>query len=200
MKSRLVLLSFVSALALAVAASLVMADDHHDWGRNGRDDDDDDRALQNDPRVQRGLEISPVRPNLDGHKRSLVGLGSYLVNAGGACADCHTCPTYAPGHNPYLGQPKQINPTNFLAGGVPFGPFRSANITPDMRGRPAGLTLEKFIHTLRTGQDPDNPAQLLQVMPWPIYGNLTDQDLKAIYEYLSAIPHAEPGSCVNAGD
>ena len=193
------LLSFLSALALGVAASLVMADDRHDWGRNGRDDDDD-RALQNDARVQRGLEIAPVRLNIDEHKRNLVGLGSYLVNAGGACADCHTCPTYAPGHNPYLGQPKQINAFNYLAGGVHFGPFTSANLTPDAQGHPAGLTLEKFIHTLRTGQDPDNPTQILQVMPWPIYGNLTDQDLKAIYEYLSAIPPAQPGSCVNAGD
>jgi len=30
--------------------------------------------------------------------------------------------------------------------------------------------------------------------------HLTEQDLKAIYEYLSAIPHAEPGICTNAGD
>ena len=199
MKSRLVLLSFLTALALGVATSLVMADDRHDWGRNGHDDDDD-HALQGDSRVQRGFEIAPVKLNLDDRKRNLVGLGSYLVNAGGACADCHTCPTYAPGHNPYMGQPKQINPLNYLAGGVHFGPFTSANLTPDMQGRPAGLTLEKFIHTLRTGQDPDNPAQILQVMPWPIYGNLTDQDLKAIYEYLRAIPHAEPGICTNAGD
>ncbi len=29
---------------------------------------------------------------------------------------------------------------------------------------------------------------LLQVMPWPVYGKMTDRDLIAIYEYLSAIP------------
>ena len=29
---------------------------------------------------------------------------------------------------------------------------------------------------------------LLQVMPWPVYGNMIDQDLNAIYEFLSAIP------------
>jgi hypothetical protein len=28
----------------------------------------------------------------------------------------------------------------------------------------------------------------LQIMPWPIYKNMTDHDLRAIYEYLSAIP------------
>ncbi len=40
---------------------------------------------------------------------------------------------------------------------------------------------------------------MLQVMPWPVLRHLTDHDLQAIYEYLSAIPHAEPGNCVNAG-
>ncbi|HEY0766382.1 MAG TPA: hypothetical protein VGD47_00375, partial [Steroidobacteraceae bacterium] len=29
---------------------------------------------------------------------------------------------------------------------------------------------------------------LLQIMPWPIYQNMSDRDLRAIYEYLSAIP------------
>jgi hypothetical protein len=28
-------------------------------------------------------------------------------------------------------------------------------------------------------------------MPWPVYQDLTDRDLRAIYEYLAAIPHAE---------
>ena len=35
---------------------------------------------------------------------------------------------------------------------------------------------------------------LLQVMPWPAYANMTAHDLRTIYEYLSAIPHAEPDS------
>jgi hypothetical protein len=28
----------------------------------------------------------------------------------------------------------------------------------------------------------------LQVMPWPVYGKMSDRDLRAIYEYLRAIP------------
>jgi hypothetical protein len=28
----------------------------------------------------------------------------------------------------------------------------------------------------------------LQVMPWPTFQNMTDHDLRAIYEYLSSIP------------
>jgi hypothetical protein len=37
---------------------------------------------------------------------------------------------------------------------------------------------------------PDNPVDgdLLQVMPWPVFHNMTDHQILAIYEYLSAIP------------
>jgi len=35
---------------------------------------------------------------------------------------------------------------------------------------------------------PPFDGDLLQVMPWPNFGNMTDHDLRAIYEYLSAIP------------
>jgi hypothetical protein len=31
-------------------------------------------------------------------------------------------------------------------------------------------------------------GDLLQVMPWPTFSNMTDRDLEAVYEYLSAIP------------
>jgi len=37
---------------------------------------------------------------------------------------------------------------------------------------------------------PDNPVDgtLLQVMPWPTFSRMSDRDIEAIYEYLSAIP------------
>ena len=62
---------------------------------------------------------------------------------------------------------------------------------------------------MRTGKDPDNPGQVLQVMPWPVYQTMSDHDLRAVYEYLSAIPAidantcgvpSEPGSEVSAGN
>jgi hypothetical protein len=142
-------------------------------------------------RIVRGFQIAPVPLNLKGHDRALVGLGSYIVNAQGGCNDCHTNPPYAPGGDPYQGQPKKINAANYLAGGQQFGPFTSDNITPDANGLPAGLTFAEFRTLLRTGHAPDEPDQILQVMPWPVYGDMTDRDLKAIYEYLSTIPHAE---------
>ena len=77
--------------------------------------------------------------NLAGLDRDLVGLGSYLVNAAGGCNDCHTNPPFAPGGDPFAGQPKRINVARYLAGGTPFGNgIVSRNITPDRKGLPAG--------------------------------------------------------------
>ncbi|HEV2854941.1 MAG TPA: cytochrome C [Thermoanaerobaculia bacterium] len=143
-------------------------------------------------RVIRGFQIAPVRLNLKGRDRNQVGLGSYIVNAQGGCNDCHTNPSYAPGGDPYRGEPTRINAAHYLAGGAQFGPFTSPNITPDANGLPAGLTFQEFRQVMHTGHDPDEPGEILQVMPWPVYGNMIDSDLKAVYEYLRAIPHAEP--------
>jgi hypothetical protein len=146
-------------------------------------------------RVAVGYRINPVELQLRGKNRFLVGLGSYLVNAGGGCNDCHTHPSFAPGGDPFKGETEIINTAQFLAGGRQFGPITSANITPDENGRPAGLTFEEFEHLLRTGKEDD--GEILQVMPWNVYGQMTRLDLRAIYEYLSAIPplpdNPEPG-------
>jgi len=145
-------------------------------------------------RVAVGYRINPVELRLRGKNRLLVGLGSYLVNAGGGCNDCHTHPSFAPGGDPFQGETEIVNTAQFLAGGRQFGPITATNITPDENGRPAGLTFEEFEHLMRTGMD--NGA-ILQVMPWNVYGKMTRLDLRAIYEYLGAIPslpdNPEPG-------
>ncbi|MFP2963845.1 cytochrome C [Myxococcus sp. 1LA] len=142
-------------------------------------------------RIDIGLRISPVPLKLDGLDRSLVGLGSYILNAQAGCSDCHTQPGYAPGGDPFQGQPEQINTANFLAGGRPFGPgIVSSNITPDAQGLPGGMTYEAFLALMRTGRE---HGAIVPVMPWPIYAKMRDQDLKALYEYLRAIPPAQPG-------
>ena len=161
--------------------------------------DSDDRAKAEKKRVQQGFDIAPVPLDFKTKDRDLVGLGSYIVNAQAACGDCHTCPTYAPGHNPFQGGDGKINATNYLAGGVPFGPIVSANITPDSSGKPAGLDFDEYLELIRTGHDPDEPNHILQVMPWPIFRNMNDRDILAIYTYLSSIPHAEPGNCTGPG-
>jgi hypothetical protein len=150
--------------------------------------------------ILRGYEIiSDIFPkktklNFAGKDWALVGLGSYLVNSTG-CNDCHTHPNYADNHNPYLGQPEQLNTDVYLSGGRIFGPVTnpiavSANITPHKAtDRPAGLTLAGFFEVMRTGHDPRDPQDdILQIMPWPLYQWKTDRDLKAMYEYLRVIP------------
>jgi hypothetical protein len=154
--------------------------------------------------IIQGLGIAPVSLDIRGKDLRLVGLGSYLVNAAGGCNDCHTNPPYAMGGDPFAGQPLKINTANYLAGGQKFGPFTSRNITPDPKnGKPAGLDFNEFLEVFRRGTDFDklHPkiSPLLQVMPWPVYGKLTDTSLLAIYTYLTAIPHAEPPPA-NAGN
>lgn len=154
-------------------------------------------------RIIQGFEIAPVRLNLRGRNLALVGLGSYIVNAQGGCNDCHTAPSYAEGRDPFLGQRERINTARYLAGGTPFGPPTdpntpfSRNLTPRATtGLPAGLTWQQFRRTMRTGVDlknrlphvPSEERDLMQVMPWPVYGKMSDRDLHAIYEFLSAIP------------
>jgi len=171
-------------------------------GQAYADGEGKDTAVWNDQgesRISRGFAIAPVPLKLKGKNRALVGLGSYIVNAQGGCNDCHTNPPYAPGGNPFLGQPKEINAAHYLAGGMNFGPYIiSRNLTPQgAEGKPAGYTFEEFLHVLRTGEDLKHLhpqiSPLLQVMPWPVYGEMTQRDIRAIYEYLRAIPHAEPG-------
>lgn len=176
----------------------------------------DDRGDAADSRIQQGFDIAPVPLNLEGKNRALVGLGSYLVNLGN-CNDCHSAgpaTQFVPGGNPFFGQPKQINPKTYLGGGRDFGALvpgsahiRSRNLTPGKTGLPEGdHTFPEFLQILRTGVDVDhlhptcsgavNPGcipppfdgDLLQIMPWPNDQSLTDRDIRAIYEYLRAIP------------
>jgi hypothetical protein len=154
-------------------------------------------------RIVRGFRIAPVPLSLRGKDLALVGLGSYLVNATGGCNDCHTNPPFAAGKNPFAGEPKKVNAERYLAGGTPFGDPTdpdtpvSRNLTPRASsGLPAGLTWQEFRRTMRTGVDlkhrrpfaPSEDNDLLQVMPWPVFQDMTERDLRAIYEFLRSIP------------
>jgi hypothetical protein len=202
---------FTAAAALTVATSVVTAH------QAKAEDDDHDRGERHDSRVRIGFAIAPVPLNLKGKNEELVGLGSYLVNAVGECDGCHSAgpqTQYAPGGNPFFGQPEHLNPATYLGGGRSFGSLIpgtpeiiSRNLTPDATGRPiGGDSFEHFLHTIRTGIDPDQlhppctgapdgsclplpfHGELLQVMPWPTYRHMTTHELRAIYEYLGAIP------------
>lgn len=148
-------------------------------------------------KIKRGFEIAPVELNLKKKNRALVGLGSYIVNAQAACSECHTWPQFAPGGDPFLGQPEVINVAGYMGGGRSFGPIISDNISPDpVTGLPGGMTFEEFELVMLSGLDRDHSfppvpspsLDLMQVMPWPVFREMTQRDLLAIYEYLRAIP------------
>lgn len=136
------------------------------------------------------------------------------------CHSAGPATEYIFGGIPYFrGQPdKAVNPSTYLGGGRSFGQLAgpnspeivSRNLTPDKTGRPAGgRPFAEFLQILRTGIDLDHahpncsPTRTtncfpppwdgtrLQVMPWPQYQDLTTHDIRAIYEYLSAIPCIE---------
>ena len=159
------------------------------------------RGGREDVRVARGLDLSPVPVHVTPATRQMVGIGSYIVNAQAGCNDCHTCPSYSV--DPFTTGRRHgvVNAQNFLAGGVAFvtpgGTFVSPNLTPDPANNnlpDGGHTFDQFRNMMRTGHDADPPHAILQVMPWPVYGNMTDDDLRAVYSYLRAIPHAQPGT------
>ena len=201
--------AFAAVFAGIIFAGLVFS------SKRARADGQDDE----NSKVQIGFDIAPVQLNLAGKNRALVGLGSYIVNAQADCNGCHSAgpaTEFAPGGNPYFNQPTTINPATYLGGGRDFGPLGplphifSRNLTPDKTGRPeGGHTFSEFVQIIRHGTDFDHihptctgapdatclpppfDGALLQIMPWPIYHNMTYHDLRAIYEYLSAIPCIE---------
>lgn len=179
---------------------------------------DYDQDHDHDSRIEIGFRAAPVPLNLRGKNRAQVGYGSYLVNVAADCNGCHTsdpAAEYLPNANPFFGSKSPVvNPATYLAGGQDFGALIpgsahivSRNLTPDRSGLPAGgTTLRKFLDIMRNGTDYDNlhptcggapnancipmpfDGSLLQIMPWPTFRRMTEDDLKAIYAYLTAVP------------
>jgi mono/diheme cytochrome c family protein len=86
--------------------------------------------------------------------------GRYLANV---CAVCH-------GEN--------------LAGGVQLG--IGSNLTTG--GELGNWTEAEFIQTLRTGFKPDGTKLDPMMMPYPLIGQMTDEELRAIWLYLNSLP------------
>jgi len=72
-----------------------------------------------------------------------------------------------------------------LAGGVPG---QLPPLGPDL-GIVKGWSQAQFIATLRTGVDP-NGHQLGEQMPWRPIGRMDDDELAAIYQYLTSLPRS----------
>jgi mono/diheme cytochrome c family protein len=99
--------------------------------------------------------------------------GEYLVIVGD-CAGCHT-PRGKTGA-PLAGLD--------YGGGTVFGPVAASNITPDA----SGITYYDeaiFVDMIRTGQV--KARKINTAMPWWLYRNMTDEDLKAVFAYLRTL-------------
>jgi hypothetical protein len=141
-------------------------------------------------------------------KEELVKRGEYLVAAVG-CDDCHTPKKMGPqGPEPdmtlrFSGHPSgmPIGPTDstiFAKGWVnlamdltsaygPWGTSFSANLSSDSTG--IGMwTEEQFFRAIRKGLSKglEGNRPLMPPMPWMMYKNFNDEDLRSIFEYLKS--------------
>jgi mono/diheme cytochrome c family protein len=140
---------------------------------------------------------------------SPVERGRYIVTTSG-CHDCHTPWAMGPngpapdmtralsGHPQSLEMPPppKLPPGPWLvtaaatntAWSGPWGVSFTANLTPD---RDTGLgtwTKQNFVDTIRNGRHLGIGRPILPPMPAPVYANMTDEDLGAVFDYLQTLP------------
>ena len=112
--------------------------------------------------------------------------GAYLFNAA-ACGECHTKKDNG---NPVAGME--------LAGGFEFplpsgGVVRSSNITPDKETGIGSWTEAAFVSRFKRYADSTYTPQTIAkgtfntIMPWTMYKNMAEQDLKDLYAYLQRV-------------
>jgi mono/diheme cytochrome c family protein len=134
-----------------------------------------------DPDATRIAQLNPT----------MVARGRYLVEIVG-CAGCHT-------DGAIIGEP---NNARMLAGsslGIAYtNPFHDAlpgvaypsNLTPDPKTGLGDWTDEQVAAAIRQGESSAGPGHLT-VMSWPLYQQMTDDDVDAIVAYLRSIPAIE---------
>ena len=139
-------------------------------------------------------------------KEEMIERGTYLVNTMG-CDDCHSPKKMGPNGPEIIPElrlsgypsdrPFTKADTNVVKKGwmllsddlttaVGFwGQSFAANLTSDATGT-GNWKEEQFIKALREGKYKglDNTRPLLLPMPWFVYKNLTDEDLKSIFAFL----------------
>ena len=134
--------------------------------------------------------------------------GEYLIKTSG-CHDCHTPWAMGPngpapdmtrmlsGHPegltmppaPALGMPWMwAGAATMTAFAGPWGVSYSANLTPDQNTGLGIWTEEMFVNAIRQGKHMGTSREIQPPMPWQVYRNMTDEDLKSVFAYLRTIP------------
>ncbi len=136
--------------------------------------------------------------------------GKHIVTIGG-CNDCHTPKKMGPnGPEDNLdlalsGHPSQMPDISInrkeieskglmVAGGSftsfvgPWGVSYAANLTSDSTAGIGNWTEDQFILAVRKGKygGVSGGRNILPPMPWPNVGQMTDDELKAVYAYLES--------------
>lgn len=129
---------------------------------------------------QKGEQLMKPNPT------NKVEQGKYITTIA-ACADCHTP----------MEKGEYIEGMKF-AGGMEF-PFpngdinRSANLTPDKETGIGNLSEEQFVSMFKSYADSNyvirdlKKGEVNTQMPWLVYKNMKEDDLKAIYSYLMTL-------------
>jgi len=158
------------------------------YTNSGKLSDDDTRAviayIRSLPAAGQQTENPPDRLNLLG----VIMLGAgMLPNGKPVSTDVVTAPPKGPtlqyGEYILSYQDCRACHGDKLTGGVPgqLGP-----VGPDLN-LVKGWKLEQFIATMRTGVNPSG-HQLSEQMPWRPVGRMDDEELQAVYEYLTHLP------------
>jgi mono/diheme cytochrome c family protein len=149
--------------------------------------------------------IKPVRNEVPGHQYNILGnvIKAFVLKAEGpteplkksiaadtsavygrhlvmAVANCNECHTKRDGVGNYVGEP-MAGGTTFEEKGFPT--LTSPNLTPDLTtGRIYHWSQQDFIKRFRMGK-----LISYSHMPWDAFSRMSDDELKAIYNYLKSL-------------
>ena len=106
----------------------------------------------------------------NGSLSELVKRGEYVARLGD-CIACHSTPN-----------------GKLMGGGLelktPFGSIYSTNITPDSKTGIGKYSFEQFDRAMRKGVAADG-RNLYSAMPYPSYAKMKEEDMRALYAYLT---------------
>jgi mono/diheme cytochrome c family protein len=153
-------------------------------------------------------QTTPAAPSAAELQQQRVARGQYIVSTAG-CHDCHTPWKMGPkGPEPDMTRALSGHPEDFVlpappklgdgpwvwtAAGTntafagPWGISYTANLTPDETTGLGVWTEDIFIKTIRTGKHWGVSRPILPPMPWSVYRNLTDEDLRSVFAYLRTV-------------
>jgi hypothetical protein len=160
------------------------------------------------PESAPGAASAQAAPAAPPGSPDLVGGGRYLVTVMG-CNDCHTpfkmgkngpepdMTRMLSGHpeGMKMPSPPKLEMPWGMAGSAtntawagPWGISYTSNLTPDQNTGIGIWTEDMFIRAMRSGKHMGTSRTILPPMPWPWYGKMRDEDLKAMFAYLKSIP------------